>query len=406
MEAATLHRNLAEIAPRVLSAPTAGDAELDEAEAHAAEGCSLCARALVDARDVGVVLASAEPAREPPAALRDRILARARGGALRTPGPGAEKPRRLFDPSGEVARLHIGAPGDAERVAEIDALSALEPLAGDACGRLLAQIEHVIGFPLMFVSIVRGPRVGYRVQRGFDASFGEGRDRRRETSFCTHTVSGDTPLVVHNAAEEPFFRGSTMVQRAKVHAYVGVPLRTSRGIVIGTLCAMDFRPRAVGPEVIRALQLFTEPVLAEVERSRRMPPERLQKTPSGAPIHRAPWFRDLLEVEFAFASGSTMGASAPNPRGRGSVLITASGRAAEGLADVAHEHEPVGWLGEGVAALLLPGADPRGAENRAAEIEGDLASRGLPTALGRVLASGQPGASAWWASASASVIPR
>jgi GAF domain-containing protein len=402
MDAVTLHRNLAEIAPRVLSAPIDGDAELADAEAHAAEGCSICARALVDARDVGVVLASAEPAPAPPAALRDRILARARGGVLKAVAP--DKPRRFFDPSGEVARLHIGAPGDAERTAEVDELCALEPLGGDACERLLAQIERVIGFPLMFVSIVRGTRVGYRVQRGFDASFGEGRDRRRETSFCTHTVSGDTPLVVNNAAEEPFFRGSTMVLRAKVKAYVGVPLRTSRGIVIGTLCAMDFRPRAVGPEIIRTLELFTEPVLAEVERSRRMPPERLQRTAAGAPIHRAPWFRDLVEVEFAIASGSTMGASPPSPRGRGSVLIAAAGRAAEGLADVARDHEPVGWLGEGVAALLLPGADPRGAENRCAEIEEDLASRGLPTALGRVLAAGQPGAAAWWASALASVV--
>src|SRR5438309_1014527 len=139
MDATTLHRNLAEIAPRVLSVPAPGDAELAEAEAHAGEGCSICARALVDARDMGVELASAERAPAPPAALRDRILARARAGALKAHT--SEKPRRMFDPSGEVARLHIGAPGDAERTAEIDELAALEPLAGDACERLLAQIE-------------------------------------------------------------------------------------------------------------------------------------------------------------------------------------------------------------------------------------------------------------------------
>jgi hypothetical protein len=385
MEIAAVHLHLDEIASgalfvdgrgrgRRLAGETAG---LVEAEGHAAAGCSRCARALVNARETAVDLAisASSPAsdaaggdaaaRGPSAGLRERTLLAARSKARRAPRWGGA-PRRFFDPSAETARLHRGAATDDARVQEIDDLAADIPGPGDACERYLAQLERIISFPLLFVSIVRGERVGYRVQRGLDVAFGDMRDRRRETTFCTHTVSGDAPMLVSNAGEEPFFRGSTMVQRIGVKAYAGVPLRTSRDVVIGTLCAMDFRPRAIGADVVRALELFTEPVLAEIERLRRMPAERVARTAAGTPIHRAAWFRSLLGVELSVA----------NAAGRPSTLVVARGASAELLADIGREDEPAGRLGPDSVGLLLPGADDRGAENRCAELGDALASRG------------------------------
>jgi GAF domain len=270
MALTALHAQLAGIVPGVLSRRLDGD--LAEADAHAANGCSQCARALVNARDAAVALAeaAAEPAPQPRPALRERILGRARVGAL--PARRGTHPRRFFDPAGEIARLHVGAYGDAERTSEVDALGAavFAEVEDDACERLLAEVQALVGFPLLFVSIVRGERVGCRAQRGLPP--GMSRDRRRETTFCTHTVSTDAPLVVPDAAAEPFFRGSAMVVRDGVRAYVGVPLRTSRGVVIGTVCAMGFAPRAVGPEVVRAMERCAERVAVEIERGRRPPP--------------------------------------------------------------------------------------------------------------------------------------
>jgi GAF domain-containing protein len=267
MDAPTLHDRLAEIAPQVLGA--SGPADLSEAEAHAASGCSICARSLVNARAAAVdlALAGAPPDATPRPALKARILeAVRRRAAAQAP---VRKPLRFFDPSGEVARRHIGAPGDAERTREVDELAAMLPHEGDGCERLLAELGLIIGFPVLIVSVVRGERVGYRVQRGLDVAYAEARDRRRETTFCTHTVSGDAPLVVADAGEEAFFRGSSMVVKSGIRAYVGVPLRTSRGIVIGTVCAMDFEPRAIGVEVVRTLERFGALIVAEIEGRRQ-----------------------------------------------------------------------------------------------------------------------------------------
>jgi hypothetical protein len=382
MDVSALHHHLDEIAPAVLAGGE--DAELAEAEAHAATGCSRCARALYNARETGIELSAEAEPKAPTASVRERLLASVRAKGL-TPRGGGGKPRRFFDASGEVSRLHIGAPGDAERVAEIDLLQAAVPSEGDACERFLAQIERIIGFPLLFVSVVRGERVGYRVQRGLAAGMTEMRDRRRETTFCTHTVSSGEPLVAPNTGAEPFFRGSNMVTRVGVRAYVGVPLTTSRGITIGTVCAMDFRPRAVAPAVVRALELFTEPILAEVERARRMPAERVLRTTSGTPLHRAPWFRDLLAVELTLARAA----------GRPSALVVARGRDAEVLADAGREHEPAGRIAPDAVALLVPGADDRGGANRVAEIQDALASRREDVPVCLVPADGHIDAAAW-----------
>jgi GAF domain-containing protein len=171
--------------------------------------------------------------------------------------------RRFFDAAGELARFHPGAPGDAERTREIDALQVAVSRAGDASGRLLTELQREVGFPLLFVSVVRGARVGYRVQCGLDLPTPS--DRRRETTFCTHTVSTDAPLVVPDAAAEPFFRGSAMVVRDGIRAYVGVPLRTSRGIVVGTVCAMDFTPRRIEAAVVRTIERFAARIADEIE---------------------------------------------------------------------------------------------------------------------------------------------
>jgi GAF domain-containing protein len=56
-----------------------------------------------------------------------------------------------------------------------------------------------------------------------------------------------------------------MVMRDGIRAYVGVPLRTSRGVVVGTVCAMDFTPRPIPEAVVRTIEGYAALIAAEVE---------------------------------------------------------------------------------------------------------------------------------------------
>lgn len=379
------------------------DVELMEVDALAAAGCSVCARALVNAREAAVDLALIERPAAPRAPLARRVLESARrarasraghdervadaeaSAAQRAPLPPINLATiRALDASGAIAHLHIGGPGDAERIAEVDDLAAGEPAPGEATQRILEHVGRLLAFPINFVSVVRGERVGYRVQRGLNLELKAFREMRREMTYCTHCVSSGAPFIVQNAATEPFFRGSKMVHRYLVNAYVGVPLVTSRGVTIGTLCALDFGARFIGPELVRTLELFTRPVLAEIERARD-PSARaaiLEESPRGGWLYRAAWFAELCEVELAHVRASRDDRGHDPAHRSESALISVRGPAAAALPSLARDDEPAGRLGDDAVGLLLPGAGAAVAEARCAELRASLAALDLEGSVG------------------------
>lgn len=332
-------------------------------EAHASEGCSICARALVNTRELAVSLALSEAPVRPAERSRAALLSRTRGllAARAARGAAASSAPRVIDPSATIAHRHIAHPSEPGRLREIEALRALEQRPGEGTGRLLAQLARFLDFSLFFVSIVRGDRVVYRAQRGLPESMAAFRELRREMSYCTHTVSGEAPLVVENAREEPFFRGNKAVTRFGVVAYAGVPLRTAAGVVVGTLCALDFAPRAITPAMVSILEVFARRAVAEIERERTpaLLASVLEATSERGDVHGEGFFRDLVAAQHA--------RRAEHP----SALLSIRAATPERLLDWVDAHETAGRLAPGVLGLLLPGvgagaAAPRLAQLRAA----------------------------------------
>ncbi|MFO0591219.1 MAG: GAF domain-containing protein [Polyangiaceae bacterium] len=377
--------------PRASWAP--GSAEIAAIEEHAARGCSVCARALVNAREAAVDLALAGPPSRPSTAARAALLNRT-GAVMKSRGPvdnpdltsrisvDARGKTRVLDVSAALAVKHRQDPTDAERIVEIDALRAAEPRPGEGSERLLSQLARFLDFTVFFVSIVRGERVTYRVQRGLPEAMRGFRDLRREMSFCTHAVSGGAPLLVENAQNEPFFRGNRAATQLGVAAYAGAPLRTSKGIVIGTLCALDFTPRPVPPATSALIDVFARRAAAEIERAGRPDaasaaneaiPGILERSSERADLHAAPFFRDLLAAEL-WRSPSRWSADA-SPSRAGSVLLTV--RVPERLSvdertsavlALLDEEETAGRIDAVTFGILLPRIDPEGVTARVARL--------------------------------------
>jgi GAF domain-containing protein len=62
-------------------------------------------------------------------------------------------------------------------------------------------------------------------------------------SFCQYVVTSGDPLVVANSNDVPLVADNLAVMELGVIAYAGVPLRTGAGPVVGSMCAIDHRPR-------------------------------------------------------------------------------------------------------------------------------------------------------------------
>ena len=72
--------------------------------------------------------------------------------------------------------------------------------------------------------------------------------------MCTHVVAQRRPLLIPDTTLDARFATSPLVTSSPhIRAYAGIPLFTVEGHAVGTLCALDQRPREFGQDDIDAL---------------------------------------------------------------------------------------------------------------------------------------------------------
>ncbi len=74
------------------------------------------------------------------------------------------------------------------------------------------------------------------------------------------------PLVVEDARRHPDLRHNLAVRDLGVVAYLGIPLTTADGAVLGTLCVIDHVPRAWSREQVDLLADLATAAAAHLER--------------------------------------------------------------------------------------------------------------------------------------------
>ncbi|MGC1456684.1 MAG: EAL domain-containing protein [Steroidobacteraceae bacterium] len=116
----------------------------------------------------------------------------------------------------------------------------------DGITRLAAKTMQV---PILLLSLMDECRQWFKSKVGLDAS-----ETPREISFCTHTISGREPLVVCDTLlDQRFANNPLVVDEPRIRAYLGVPIYSRAGHAIGTLCAIDRRPRNFGAEHVETM---------------------------------------------------------------------------------------------------------------------------------------------------------
>ncbi|BCJ42284.1 hypothetical protein GCM10010168_87170 [Actinoplanes ianthinogenes] len=64
-----------------------------------------------------------------------------------------------------------------------------------------------------------------------------------EWAFCTRLLTGGKPLFIPDTAQDPEHRDNPLVRVEGVRSYIGAPLISTNGHVVGGLCALDVQPR-------------------------------------------------------------------------------------------------------------------------------------------------------------------
>lgn len=155
------------------------------------------------------------------------------------------------------AQLH----DDHARLAALHRLDVLDTAIEEPFEKIVTLVRTVLAVPIATVTLVDRDRQWFKAKRGLEAD-----QTPRSVSFCTHTIKQREPLIVEDAERDPRFAGTPLVAGPPyVRSYAGIPLRTPEGYNVGSLCAMDTRPRRFSPADIAILKNFANIVSDELE---------------------------------------------------------------------------------------------------------------------------------------------
>ena len=171
-------------------------------------------------------------------------------------------------------------PTEAARQAALDALGLLDTAPEPVFDRITRLAARLLDVPVALFSLVDRERQWFKSRVGMGAT-----STPRAQAFCAHTISKNAPMVIEDARADARFRDNPLVTgQPNIRFYAGVPVRTSEGHAIGTLCAVDSKPRRLAPEDLQAMQDLADIVSKEVQYRERLgvAHERLAETGAAA----------------------------------------------------------------------------------------------------------------------------
>jgi len=156
---------------------------------------------------------------------------------------------------------------DSRRLVSLRASVLLDGAQNDVLDRLTRLVTRFLGVPVSLVSLVADDGQHFPGLAGLGGWAGEARGTPLTHSFCQHVVGRGEMLVVDDAALDPLVMGNLAVSELGVVAYLGVPLRTVSGDILGALCAIDAKPLHWTAEQIATLEDLAAAAMAEIELS-------------------------------------------------------------------------------------------------------------------------------------------
>lgn len=176
--------------------------------------------------------------------------------------------------------------------------------------KLTRLVTRILQVPVALVSLVDADRQFFVGCVGLPEPWATTRQTPLTHSFCQHTVAREELLLIEDARVHPLVRENLAIRDLNVIAYAGVPLKTSDGQILGSLCAIDSQPRRWSDDDVAILQDLgattvteielrlaireREELVAELASRQAMLQAILEQLPSGVMIAEAPSGRLIM----------------------------------------------------------------------------------------------------------------
>lgn len=148
-----------------------------------------------------------------------------------------------------------------ERLAELRKYNILDTEPETAFDSMVQLAAYICQVPIAAISLIDEHRQWFKAIVGVDA-----KETPRDVAFCAHTILQDGPMVVPNALDdERFFDNPLVAGGLNIRFYAGVPLVTSSGFRLGTLCVIDQKQRELTQEQLDAVRTLADSVMAHMD---------------------------------------------------------------------------------------------------------------------------------------------
>ena len=131
----------------------------------------------------------------------------------------------------------------------------------EAFEAMVRLASYICQTPIAAISLVDEHRQWFKAIVGLAA-----KETSRDVAFCAHAILRDEGMVVPDAQLDERFSDNPLVTSApSIRFYAGIPLTTSAGSRLGTLCVIDQIPRELSRAQLAALKTLADSVMAHLD---------------------------------------------------------------------------------------------------------------------------------------------
>ncbi len=150
---------------------------------------------------------------------------------------------------------------EVERLAALRRYEILDTPPDGSFDRITAIAASLFSVPISIVSLVDVDRIWFKSHHGLDIE-----QIGRAPGLCASAILQDDPFILPNARADIRSLANPLVAgEFGLQFYIGVPLRTSDGFNLGTLCVIDREPRSVSERQVAQLQHLASVVMDQME---------------------------------------------------------------------------------------------------------------------------------------------
>ncbi|TDK39457.1 sensor domain-containing diguanylate cyclase [Rhizobium deserti] len=155
----------------------------------------------------------------------------------------------------------LEAQRETARLAALERLDILDSPKDEGFERIVRLIKEIFTVDIGIVSLIDAHRQWYKACSGFAIE-----EMPRQDTFCRRVIECEDAIIIQDTTKDSYFSAHPAVTGPDhVRFYAGMPLKTRDGFTVGTVCAIDRRPRSFSSRDVVILQELAGACMDRIE---------------------------------------------------------------------------------------------------------------------------------------------